>query len=112
MNRFILRVRAADKNNFLEIKNGLKLVETRAASPQYREIKKGDTLVVVCGRQRVEKKVKRVRIFRSIGAMVKAIPYKKIMPSINSLKDLRRAYYSYPDYREKLRRYGIIAFDI
>jgi ASC-1-like (ASCH) protein len=110
--KLILRFRVVDKDNFLEVKNGLKVVETRAAAPKYRQIKKGDTLVIVCGKDRMEKKVKRVRIFPSIGAMVKVIPYKRIMPSIKSLSDLQQVYYGYPGYRDKLKKYGVIAFDI
>jgi len=108
----LLRFRVVDRDNFLEIKNGLKVVETRAATPKYREVKKGDILVIVCGKDRLEKKVKRARVFRSIGTMVKVIPHKKIMPSIKSLSDLRQVYYGYPGYREKLKKYGVIAFDI
>jgi ASC-1-like (ASCH) protein len=110
--KLILRFRVVDRDNFLEIKNGLKVVETRAATPKYREVKVGDMLVIVCGKERLERKVKRVLTFTSIGSMVKRIPYKKIMPSIKSLSDLRQVYYGYPGYREKLKKYGVIAFDI
>jgi ASC-1-like (ASCH) protein len=112
MKKFILKFNVVDKNNFLEIKDGLKVVETRAATPKYCEVKKGDTLVIVCGKNRLEKKVKRVRIFKSIGAMVKVIPRQKIMPSVESMPEMRQIYYGYPNYREKLKKYGVIAFDI
>jgi ASC-1-like (ASCH) protein len=112
MKKFILKFNIADKKNFLEIKGGLKVIETRAATPKYREVKKGDVLIVMCGRQRLEKKVKRVRMFRSIGAMVKVIPRQEIMPSIKSMTEMREAYYGYTNYREKLKKYGVIAFDI
>ncbi|HEX4104473.1 MAG TPA: ASCH domain-containing protein [Candidatus Paceibacterota bacterium] len=109
---WILRFRVVDKDNFLEIKNGLKTVETRAATPKYREVKVGDMLVIVCGEERLEKKVKRVLTFTSIGSMVKRIPYKKIMPSVSSLSELRKIYYSYQGYKEKLKKHGVIAFNI
>jgi ASC-1-like (ASCH) protein len=112
MQKFILQFRATDKNNFLEIKKGLKTVETRAATERYRKIQKGDVLVIVCGKNRLEKKIKRVRIFASLGAMIKVIPYKKIMPSVASVVAMRKVYYGYPGYREKLKKYGVIAFDI
>ncbi len=112
MKKWILRFRAVDQKSFLEIKNGLKVVETRAATPKYRAIKKGDVLVIVCGASRLEKKVKRVRIFKSISAMVKAIPFRKIMPSVKSLGEMRRVYYRYPGYRGKLKKHGVIAFEI
>lgn len=112
MKKFILKFNVIDKNNFLEIKDGLKVVETRAASRKYREIKKGDMLIIVCGKQHLERRVKRVRIFTSIGAMVKVIPRHKIMPSVASMAEMRQIYYDYPNYREKLKKYGVIAFDI
>lgn len=112
MKKLILRFRTIDKNNFLEIKNGLKIVETRAATPKYREVEKGDILVIVCGKNRLKKKVKRIRVFTSIGAMVKVISYKKIMPSVESIAAMRKVYYGYPGYREKLRKHGVIAFEI
>jgi ASC-1-like (ASCH) protein len=112
MKKFILRFDVINKADFFAIKNGLKVVETRAASPKYREVKKDDVLVIICGKQRLEKRVKRVRIFTSIGAMVKVIPRKKIGPSLKSMAELRQMYYSYPNYREKLKKYGVIAFDI
>ena len=110
--KWVLRFRAADKKDFLEIKNGLKVVETRAATPKYQAIKKGDTLVIVCGRSRLEKEVKRVRVFRSIGAMTKMVPFRRIMPSVKSVAELRQAYYRYPGYREKLKEFGVVAFEI
>ena|ERR1700722_2085708 len=112
MKKFILRFHVRDKKNFFEIKDGLKVVETRAASPKYREVNRGDVLVIVCGKHRLEKRIKRVRIFKSIGAMVKVIPRQKIMPSVESMREMRQVYYGYLNYREKLKKYGVIAFDI
>ncbi|HEY9585479.1 MAG: hypothetical protein A3C93_04645 [Candidatus Lloydbacteria bacterium RIFCSPHIGHO2_02_FULL_54_17] len=112
MKKWTLRFRAVDKANFFEIKNGLKLVETRAATLKYRQIKRGDILVIVCGKFRLQKKVQRARLFGSIGAMTKRIPYRKIMPSARSLGEVRQAYYSYNGYREKLKKYGVIALDL
>jgi ASC-1-like (ASCH) protein len=112
MKRYILRFRAVDKDNFDEIKDGLRSVETRAGTERYGNIKKGDVLVIVCGEHRPEKKVKRVRHFRSIEALARAIPYKRIMPSVNSLAEIRRAYYSYPGYKEKIKKFGIVAMEI
>jgi len=112
MKTWTLRFRAVDKNNFIEIKNGLKSVETRAATPKYRAIQKGDVLLIVCGEARTRKRVRRVRVFRSIGAMTKAIPYKKIMPSVGSMAEMRKVYYGYPGYKEKLKKHGVIAFEL
>jgi ASC-1-like (ASCH) protein len=112
MKKHILRFRAKDKRNFLELKAGLKSVETRAATERYRKIAKGDILVITCGKLRLEKKVKRARIFKSIDSLTMKIPYRKIMPSALSLSDVKKAYAGYPGYTEKLKKFGVVAWDL
>jgi ASC-1-like (ASCH) protein len=56
--------------------------------------------------------VKRVRIFKNIGAMAKAIPYRKIMPSVDSIAELKKAYSGYPGYTEKLKQCGVVAWNL
>src|SRR5262245_10453017 len=107
-----LRFRAVDKKNFLEIKRGLKKVETRAATEKYRAIKKGDVLKIVCGSAVLLKPVKRVRIFKSVDGMVKRVPYRRIMPEVASVAAMKKIYAGYPGYKEKLKKYGVIAFDL
>ncbi|HTP57050.1 MAG TPA: hypothetical protein VMJ72_02085, partial [Candidatus Paceibacterota bacterium] len=104
--------RAVDRRNFDEIRGGLKSVETRAATVRYRDIQKGDMLVIVCGTARITKNVKRVRHFASIAAMFKAIPFKRIMPSARSAAEARGTYYGYPGYKEKIRKFGIAALEL
>ncbi len=112
MKKWTLRFRAVDKANFLEIKNGLKTAETRAATPKYRAMQPGDALIFTCGKKRMQKQIKTARIFRTIGAMAKIIPFKKIMPSVRSAKEMRNAYYGYPHYREKIKKHGIVALEL
>jgi ASC-1-like (ASCH) protein len=105
-----VRFRVVDRHNFDEMSAGIKNIETRAASEKYAAIKVGDVFRFVCGKRVLEKKVARKRHFTSIGAMLKEIPYKKIMPFKNSAKEVYAAYYSYPNYKEKIRSKGIFAF--
>ena len=105
-----VRFRTVDRHNFDEMRDGLKNIETRAASEKYDSIKVGVVFRFVCGKQVLEKKIVRKRHFSSIGAMLKAIPYKKIMPFKNSVREVYAAYYSYPNYKEKIRAKGIFAF--
>lgn len=108
--KWILRFRAKDRGNFLEIKGGKKKIETRAATDKYRKILKGDTLVFTCGKERLEKKIKKVEIYRSLDAMFKAVNPKHIMPSVPTTTEMKKIYYSYPGYKEKLKEFGVIAF--
>lgn len=112
MNTYTLRFRSVDRDNFNEIKNGVKTVGTRAASTRYGDIQKGDELVIVCGKERITKKVKRVRHFKSIGSMFKAISLKKIMPWVKSIAEARKIYYSYPGYKEKIEKFGLVALEL
>ncbi len=110
MKNYTLRFKAVDKKNFDEVKNGLKIVETRAATVKYQPIEVGDTLVFVCGKYRLKKKITKKARFKSINAMVKKIPFKKIMPSIKSVAEMKHAYSSYSGYDEKIKKFGILAF--
>lgn len=112
MKTHTVRFRTVDRKNFDEIKKHLKKVETRAGTVRYRDIKKGDALVIVCGKARITKRVVRVRHFTSIGSMFKVIPFKRIMPSAASAAAARATYYSYPGYKEKIQKVGIVALDL
>lgn len=112
MAKYTLRFRAINKDTFLNIKSGRKTIETRAASEKYRDIKAGDVLVLSCGKEKFEKTVKRSKIYKTIGSLAKAHPLKKIMPEISSEKELRDAYYSYPNYKEKINKFGLIALEL
>lgn len=110
--KYTLRFRAVNKDIFLDIKSGKKAVETRAATERYRYIKDGDLIVLVCGKEKFEKTVKKAKIFKTIKALVKAYPIKKIMPNISTEKELQDAYYSYPNYKEKIKKVGLIALEL
>lgn len=112
MKKYTLRFRAMNKDIFLDIKSGKKTVETRAATMKYRDIKDGDLIVLVCGKERFEKTAKKAKIFRTIKALTKTYSFKKIMPNISSEKELRDAYYSYPNYKEKIKKFGLIALEL
>jgi ASC-1-like (ASCH) protein len=112
MKKYTLRFRATDKKNFLELKDGLKSVETRAATERYRKVVKGDILVIICGKARLERKVKRARIFKSVDRMIETIPYRKINPSARSIAEVKKAYAGYSGYAEKLKKFGIVAWNI
>jgi|SRR3989338_7112100 len=110
--KYTLRFRAVNKDIFDAIKSGKKTVETRAATVKYRNIKAGDSLVLICGTQRFEKKIKKATIFKSIPAMLKKYKVKQIMPSLSTQQELEAAYYSYPGYKEKIKKFGLIALEL
>src|SRR3989338_11280215 len=107
MSKYTLRFRAINKDIFLDIKSGKKTIETRAATKKYKDIKAGEVLILVCGKNRFEKKIKKSKIFKTIKSLIKTYPIKKIMPNINTEKELTAVYYSYPNYKEKIQKFEL-----
>ena len=107
----ILRFRAANKDIFNMIRLGKKCIETRAATKKYRNISSGDGIIFICGTKKFTKQVAKVSRFRSIHAMLHVYDVKDIMPSLNSEKELREAYYRCPNYKEKIQKNGLIALE-
>lgn len=109
---FVLKVRSENRDIFEAIRDGQKKIETRAATDKYRKIKAGDKITFVCGKQVFTKQVKRVCLFKTIAALLKKYKVEQINPVLKSAKALREMYYSFPRYREKLKKYGLIVFEL
>ena len=107
-----LRFRAANRDIFEAIRKGRKKVETRAATARHRDIKAGDILRFVCGKDSFKKKAKKAQIFKSIPSLLQKYRANEINPIVNSHAELQRMYYSYPNYREKIKQFGIIAIEL
>ena len=108
----IIRFRAVNRDVFLAIKKDDKKIETRAETEKYLKIKKGDTLVFVCGMNRFKKQVIRIEHFSSIRSLVRKYPPHTINPKAYSEEELRKIYYTYPGYKEKIRKFGIVAWKL
>ncbi len=107
-----LKIRQIDRVVFDAIKNGQKFIETRAVANKYRKIQEGDILVFVCGDEKLEKSVEKVDIYKSIDDVVKVIDFKSVMPFVDSIDEMKKVYFSFPDYKEKIEKFGIIAFKL
>src|SRR3989344_4914531 len=112
MKNWTLRFRAADKKNFDEVKTGVKPIETRAGTIKFQPIEVGDTLTFVCGQERYTKTVSKKFHWPDIDSMVKEIDFKKIMPSVESVDEMKKAYASYPDYEQKIKEHGLLGFEL
>lgn len=112
MKNWTLRFRAIDNDNFEEVKNGIKSIETRAGTIKYQPIEVGDTLTFVCGKDRCTKKIVKKFHWPSIDVMVKEINFKKIMPFVKSVDEMKKAYMSYTDYENKIKEYGLLGFEL
>lgn len=110
MKKITLKIRQQDKNIFDWIAGGEKTTETRAATEKYKDISKGDTLIFACGLDHLEKTVIEASWFRDIAALAQKCDIKKINPVADNVDDLVKMYNNFPGYREKIAKYGIIAF--
>lgn len=110
MKTWVLRFRAVDDVNFELLRSGEKAIETRAATPKYQKIEVGDKLEFVCGEKRMVKTITKKYWWPNIDAMVAEIPFKKIMPRVASLDEMRRRYASYPSHEEKIEKFGLLGF--
>ncbi len=108
----ILKFRAVNKNIFAVIKSGEKPVETRAATDRYRKVAVGDTLTMVCGKDRFNKKVAKVTIFKTVVGLARKYKPQLVHHSCKTAKELTAVYNSFPGYKEKIAKQGIVAWEL
>lgn len=94
------------------IKNGKKAVETRAGGPKYIGIQTGDTLIFSCLGKKFSKTITKVSHFKTISAMLKKYKPSEINPNVSTAKELQVMYDSFPGYKERLKEFGILAFEL
>lgn len=112
MKTHIIKFRAVDKVNFDTIVDGRKTVETRAATVRYQNYAAGDILLIKCGADEVQKPIKKIATFPGIEALVSEVGLKNVMPLCNSPEEAEKIWYSFPGYKEKIQKHGLIAFYI
>ena len=109
MNRPLV-FKAGDYDNFSDIKTGLKSIETRAGTGPYQKIKKGDILTITCRGEVIRKTVNKIEHFRSVQDVFDSPDFEKILPGVSSLKEAESIYYGFTGYKEKIAKYGLLAF--
>ncbi|MEK7641031.1 MAG: ASCH domain-containing protein [Patescibacteria group bacterium] len=108
----ILKFRAVNRDTFEAIRDGKKKVETRAFTVKYKDIKTGDELIFSCGKDRFSKKVKKVKVFKSIADLMKKYEPSQINPKCKTVEELTAMYHSFPGYREKIKKSGLLAMEL
>ncbi len=104
---------------FEQIKNGTKTVETRALNPDEPERYFGDLAVgdileclAVDTGEVLNKKIIRVAIYYDFEDYLQTEDLTKIFGLETSIDAAREKHYSFPGYKERLDKYGIIAFEL
>lgn len=108
----VLRFRVTNRDIWNTIKRGEKKVETRAATTRYRKIEVGDRVTLACGKGQFMRTVKKVVIFRTIRALTHAYKPRAINPKCRTVRELEMMYFSFPGYREKLKKHGVVALEL
>lgn len=79
---------------------------------KYQLVTVGDTLIFVCGQDRLVKKVVKRFHWPSVDAMVAEIDFKKVMPNVGSVVEMKKVYSSYPNYDQKIKENGLLGFEL
>jgi ASC-1-like (ASCH) protein len=95
---------------FEAIRDGRKTIETRAGSVAYQKIQEGDTLVLLWCGERIEKVVKKREHFDSVQSVFESPDFADILLGVTTLGEAEKIYYSFPGYKERIAKHGILAF--
>ena len=106
-----LRFREVNHDIFDAIRKGEKKIETRAATIRFLAIQPGDRVRMVCGKDVFEKRVKSAKTFETISALLEKHDIKDLNPFADSREDLEKMYFSFPGYREKIKKHGLVAIE-
>lgn len=109
--KYIFRFRAVNQDIWQAIKIGKKRVETRAATVKYKNIKVGDRIIFSCQDNRFERTVKKVKKYNTIKSLSKDYKVKDINPNLNTVAELIKSYHNFPGYKDKIKKYGIMAIE-
>ncbi len=107
-----LRFAKENKKTWQYIKRGIKNIETRANTAKYQSLQKGDFLILVCDGKKIIKEIKKITRFKTIKALITKYDPGRINPGVTTLTEMEAMYYSYPGYKEKIKEYGIVAFEL
>lgn len=112
MTNHVLLIQKENKDIFDLIKKEIKTIETRAAIDEYKKIVAGDTIVFSCDNHELHKKVRSAKLFKTIDDLLKYYPLSKILPGVKSIEEAKKIWLNFPKYPEKLKKYGLIAWEL
>ena len=104
--------REVDKATFERIKRGEKTIETRAGLPEYLQVNTGDQLEISCGEEQIIKIVDEALHFNSVEELLNLIEPEEIMPVGTTREQAIARWNSFPNYPERIAKYGIIAWKL
>ncbi len=100
-----------NKDIFEMLRDGRKRIETRAATSKYKKIQAGDIMEFSCGHERFSRTVAKAMHFDSIESLLKKYKPEDINPILRTKEQITEMYYSFPGYKDKIEKEGIIAIE-
>jgi len=67
---------------------------------------------LICGRQRLRKKIYKIELFKSTTSILKKYKPESINPNIRTAQEARAMWDSFPGYKEKIKKCGLIAMTL
>jgi ASC-1-like (ASCH) protein len=107
--RFVIN--KLNKDIFDAIRDGSKKVETRAATVKYKKLQAGDKVSFSCAGDSIEKQIRKINHFDSIDMLLKKYKPQDINPKLKTKEEIINMYHSFPGYKEKIEKEGIIAIE-
>jgi ASC-1-like (ASCH) protein len=101
-----------NRNTFNLIKEGKKTIETRAGCPQYLKIDEGDIIEFSCGDDKIFKQVKKILHYKNLEELFAVYQPQDIDPEVSSYSEMRKRYLGFPDYEQRINKYGILVFEL
>lgn len=105
-----LEFREVNRDLFEAIRDGRKKIETRAGGKGYEKIRPGDAVELACGGDSFSRRIAGIKRFPDIVALLSEYDPKEINPACSSAKEIEEIYSSFPGYKERLEKYGLLVF--
>jgi ASC-1-like (ASCH) protein len=98
-----------DEKWFNLIKSGDKSVELRVFDGERADYKLGDTLVFKCKNKEIQSIISGLIYYQSFEEALSEENYLRAIPDAASLEDALSVYHSYPNFKERAAKYGVVA---
>jgi ASC-1-like (ASCH) protein len=97
---------------FSQIREGLKTIEGRINSGQFKNLRAGETITFINGQREVRCKVEAKRIYKSFREMLTKEGVDKCLPDARNLEAGVNIYDRLPGFPERARQSGVVALQI
>ena len=94
---------------FTYLKKGIKTVEGRKNSEKYQKYKKDDTLIFICGKEKLKTKITYIHRYKTVADYLKKETLKRALPCVKTVKEGVEIYNLWTSQKERnslRKKYG------